>query len=180
MSDAGKWSSEVRTGTYEETVFSKWMTLLLGSITTIFLLIWSYDIFVGWSWSDPLLRWFWLGMFLFFLAFTANFSKLKIKINTQGLTVGYGIARKKIPWERVEDCHIDEKSALRYGGWGIRFTRVSGKWRTAYNVVGGSRVVVSLNEGLIREVAFSTKNPEEVKEVIESNLRKRGKAISDT
>ncbi len=179
MSDEEKWKSSIDTGTYKETIFSKWMTLLLGSITTIFLLIWAYDLLVGLSWSDPLSRWFWPGMFLLFLLITGNFSRLKIKITSDGLSVGYGITRKKVPWERIENCHVDESSAIRYGGYGIRFTRVGGKWRTGYNVIGTPRVVISLNEGFVREIAFSTKNPDEVMEVIKSHLRKRGRDISD-
>ncbi len=175
MSDKGNLSDNIDTGTYEETIFSKWMSTMLGSITTIFLLIGIYDIFIGWNWSEPLPNWFWLGMSLFMLAITINFLKLKIKINSEGLKVGYGIVRKNISWERVEDCHIDETSALRYGGWGDRFTRVNGKWRSVYNVIGTPRVVVSLKKGLVREFAFSTRNPEETMEAIERHLRKREK-----
>lgn len=177
MSNKGKLSDNIEAGTYEETVFSKWMSMMLGSITTIFFLIGIYDIFFGWNWSEPLPSWFWLGMSLFMLAITINFLKLNIKIDSESLKVGYGIFRKKISWERVEDCHIDERSALRYGGWGDRFTRVDGKWRSVYNVIGSPRVVVSLKNGLIREFAFSTRNPEEAMEAIKLNLRKRGNRV---
>jgi len=83
--------------------------------------------------------------------------------------VGYGLIKKEIPWERIEDCEIDEVSSLRYGGWGIRLTRVGGRWRAAYNVVGISRVVVSLDEGWMGEVAFSTKSPDKVTQVIKDH-----------
>ncbi|MBS3816457.1 MAG: hypothetical protein KGY76_02715 [Candidatus Thermoplasmatota archaeon] len=177
MSDEGNWSSDIDTGTYEETVFSKWMTLILGIITTIFFSIWIYDIFVGWNWSVPPLSWFWLGMFLFMLGITINFAKLSIKIDSEGISLGFGILRKKIPWQRVEDSYVDEASALRYGGWGLRFTRVEGKWRTAFNAVAGPRVVVSLNKGFVREIVFSTKDTEKAIQTIKRHLRKRGKKI---
>ena len=76
----------------------------------------------------------------------------------------------EVLWENIEDCYIDEASAIRYGGWGIRLGRVDGKWRTVYNVIGGPRVVVSLNKGWIREFVFSTKNPEKVMRTIDRHV----------
>lgn len=172
MPSSGRWRGGTEPGTYEETIFSKWITILFSTITAVFFFLWSYDIFVGWNWDDPIPSWFWLGMFLLFFGLTVLFFRLTININSEGLTVGYGFLKKSIPWEKVEDCHIDETSSLRYGGWGIRITRVRGKWRMAYKVVGRPRVVVSLNQGWIRELVFSTKDPEEAMEAIETHLKK--------
>lgn len=111
-------------------------------------------------------------MTIFFIGLTTNFLRLSVEMTSKGLTVGYGILRKKISWDRVEGCHIDERSAWRYEGWGDRLMRIDGKWRSIYNVFGSPRVVVSLNRGWIRELVFSTRNPEKAIETIENNLRK--------
>jgi len=159
-----KKKNEVQKGmeTYDETLFSKWSTLLLFSITVIFILLYFYQIIVGPIGTDPAPNWFWLVMAVFMLAITINFGRLTTRITSAGLTVSYGIFKKRIPWRNIEDCYIDEASAIRYGGWGIRLGRVGGRWRTVYNVIGGPRVVVSLKKGRIRELVFSTENPEEV------------------
>lgn len=157
---------------YTEKVFSKWMFLILGSITVIFSFIGAYEIMIGWQWTEPLPVWFWPVMALFFLVITINYFRLTIKIDHERLTVGYGVSKSKISWDNIEDCYLDETSSLWYGGWGSRLGRVDGKWRAVYNVIGGPRVVVSLKEGWIREVAFSTKDPEEVMEKIEYHSQK--------
>lgn len=156
--------------TYEEKLFSKWSTLLLSVITVILFFLYLYQISEGPIGTDPAPDWFWLVMAVFLLAVTINFGILTIKIDPEGILIGYGIFKKRISWNRVEDSYLDETSALRYGGWGLRITRVGGRWRSVYNVVGGPKVVVSLNKGWIREVVFSTKDPEKVMKTIDRHL----------
>lgn len=156
--------------TYNEKIFTKWITFILGTISAVFLILWTYELFIGWTWTEPPSSWFWLVMFLFFLGLTINFKNFTINIDHEGITVGYGMLKTEIPWERVEDCYIDEASTLWYGGWGIRVGRIKGKWRTVYNVIGGPRVVVSLNEGWVREIVFSTKKPDRVIRTIRKNM----------
>jgi len=151
---------------YTEKIFCKWMFLILGSVTAVFSFLGVYEIMVGWQWTEPLPVWLWPVMALFLLVITINFLRLTIKIDPENLTVRFGIFKKKIPWDKVEDSYLDDTSSLWYG---FRLRRADGKWRTVYNliVISGPRVVVSLKEGKIREVAFSTNNPEEVKRKIE-------------
>ncbi|MFP3871621.1 MAG: hypothetical protein ACOC55_05345 [Candidatus Natronoplasma sp.] len=157
-------------GDYEEIIFSKWATLLLSSVTIVFLGLSSYQLFIAPIGTDPAPDWFWLIMFLLFLGITVNFSRLKISIDSAGITIGFGILKNKVPWTMVEECYLDETSSIWYGGWGMRISRVNGKWRKVYNIIGGPRVVISLDQGWIREIAFSTSNPEEVRHVIKRHL----------
>jgi len=112
--------------TYKETLFSKWSTVLIFSITVILFFLYFYQIIVGPIGTDPAPNWFWLVMAVFMLAITINFGRLSIGIASGGVIVGYGIFKKRILWENIEDCYIDEASAIRYGGWGIRLGRVDG------------------------------------------------------
>ncbi len=157
---------------YTEKIFCKWMFLILATVTAVFSFLGVYEIMIGWQWTEPLPVWFWPVMALFLLVITINFLRLTIKIDSENLTVGFGILKKKIPWDKVKDYYLDETSSLWYG---LRLRRADGKWRTVYNliVIGGPRVVVSLKEGRIREVAFSTKNPEEVMEKIEHHINSK-------
>lgn len=128
----------------------KWTTPVLAAFTVGFLVGLVYQVL------------FFLLMFLVFLGVTINFSRLSVKMTSRFIIVGYGVFQHAIPWKDVEDCYLDEASAIRYGGWGIRIGRFKGKWRLVYNVIGSPRVVLLLKEGRFREFVFSTKKPEEV------------------
>lgn len=151
---------------YEEKLFSKWITIILASVTGIMLFFLVYQIVKGPLGAKPAPTWFLLVLALLFLGFTINFSRVIIRMTPEHVSIGYGLFKHKIPWEIVENCYLDETSAVRYGGSGIRITKVGEKWRIVYSVIGGPRVVLSLKEGRYREVAFSTKNPDQVMSII--------------
>lgn len=129
---------------YEEKIFSKWITGILGLFTVGFLFALVYQILVEPIGTDPAPNWFLLLMFLLFVGLTINFSRLIIRMTPQSISVSYGIFKHAIAWENIEDCYLDEASAIRYGGWGIRMGRVKGRWRLIYNTIGDPRVVISL------------------------------------
>ena len=151
---------------YEEKVFSRGLTVVLAVATISLLFVLLYQTIVGPIGTRPAPNWFFLAMFLLFLGLTVNFSNLSIRITPRYLSVGYGIFKHNISWENVGDCYLDEASTVRYGGWGIRIGRVKKKWRLVYNVIGGPRVVLSLNKGKFNEFVFSTNNPQKVIEIV--------------
>lgn len=155
---------------YQEKIFSTWITAIMALLTATFLFFLLHQIFAQPIGARPAPNWFFLVMFLLFLAVTLNFSVLKITMTTGGLTVNYGIFKHKIRWENIADCYLDESSPLRYGGWGVRIAWVNGKWRLVYNVIGGPRIVLSLKKGAFKEFVFSTKNPEEVMKTIRTRI----------
>ncbi len=155
---------------YDEKIFSKWMTAILAVLTTSLLFVLLYQIIVGPIGTRSAPNWFFLFMFLLFLGVMINFSRLTIRMTHRSISVGYGIIKHSIIWENVEDCYLDEASTIRYGGWGIRIARVKGKWRLVYNVIGGPRIVLSLNKGRFKEFVFSTKNPEEVIKIAKERI----------
>lgn len=155
---------------YEEKIFSKWITVILVSVTVGLLFVLVYQILLEPIGTRPAPSWFFLIMFLLFLGVTINFSRLTIRMTHRSLSVGYGIFKRTILWENVENCYLDEASTIRYGGWGIRIGRVKGKWRLVYNVIGWPRAVLSLKKGRFKEFVFSTKNPEEVMNVVKQRI----------
>lgn len=154
---------------YEETISAKWMTVSFAVITIIFFSVFLYQLLTGPIGADPAPDVLWLVLALLFFSLTLNFRKLKINISSEGISAGYGIFKSTISWEKLEEVYLDETSTARYGGWGIRVSRVEGNWRLVYNVIGGPRVVISSKDGFFKDLAFSTKNPEEVIEIIEDN-----------
>lgn len=155
---------------YEEKMLLKFQTGILTIVTASLLFVLVYQILIGPIGTRPAPNWFYLLLFLLFLGVTINFSRLTVRISSQSIDVGYGVFKHKIRWEDVEDCYLDEASMIRYGGWGIRIGRVEGKWRLVYNVIGCSRVVLSLKSGRFREFVFSTKKPEEVINLVKQQI----------
>jgi hypothetical protein len=155
---------------YEENIYSRWSMVILGALSLGFLGVLVYQLLVGPVGTHPAPDWVFFVMFLFFLAFAVTFARLSIKVTVESITVGYGVLKHNISWERVEDCYLDSASTVRYGGWGIRLGRVGGKWRLVYNIPGGARVVLSLKRGTFREFVFSTRNPEGVTQAVRGYL----------
>lgn len=155
---------------YEEKIFAKVIGGLLGSVTALMLVILIYQIIVEPLGDDPAPTLFFLIMFLIFLGLTLIFSRLIIRITFHSITVGFGIIKRNIPLENIADIRIDETSAIKYGGAGIRMAKVKGKWVLVYNVIGGPRCVLTLKEGRFKEFIFSTKNPEEIMNVVKGQI----------
>jgi hypothetical protein len=155
---------------YEEKIFAKVIGGILGVVSAIMLIVLIYQITVGPLGDDPAPTVIFLILFIIFLILTLIFSRLVIRISFQSVTVGYGIIKKRIPMENIEDCEIDKTPAIKYGGAGIRTARIKGEWVLVYNVVGGARCVLKLKEERFKKFVFSTKNPEEVVNVIKGQL----------
>jgi hypothetical protein len=155
---------------YEEKIFAKVIGGLLGSVTILMLVIMIYQIIEEPLGDDPAPTLFFFIMFLIFLVLTLIFSRLIIRITFQSITVGFGIIKRNIPLENISDIRIDETSAIKYGGAGIRMAKVKGKWVLVYNVIGGPRCVLTLKEGRFKEFIFSTKNPEEIMNVVKGQI----------
>ncbi|MFH1821045.1 MAG: hypothetical protein ABH852_01175 [Methanobacteriota archaeon] len=151
---------------YEEKILSKWNAGLLGTATALLFLAFAYQTLFGPIGTRPAPDWFFLIMSLFFLGLAINFSRLEIRITPESIVVGYGIIKRATPREDIEDCYLDKTSAVSYLGWGIRLTRLGGKWRLVYNIIGSPRLVLLLKKGRFKELAFSTKNPEKVMALI--------------
>jgi len=154
---------------YQETVpfaLMKWILAMEIGLTILFLSLFVSQLPAG-------LSWLYLGMFLLFLGVTvliANFRKFNISISSQSITVAYSRIKYFIPWGNVENCYLDRNLGIRYGGWGIRMTKVKGKWLLVYNVIGSPRVILELKSGRFGQFAFSTKHPDEVLNIVKQQI----------
>lgn len=154
---------------YRERLFSKWSTLLLGAVTAV--MLWQVVGQLQTAPPDDLSPWFFPAMLVLFLAITINFAWLTIQVTDEGVMVGYGVIRTRVPWDEIEDCYADEASAVRYGGWGIRFGWYKGNRRLIYNIMGGPRVVLRRRNSRFPELVFSTSRPQEVIDSVRTHLR---------
>jgi len=154
---------------YNETVSSSKTHALFIVLTMVFLALfawcWSY---IGWSgWTITF-----LCISAFFLFYVFNYRTLKTRITSETLQLTFGIFTWKIPISNIKNCYLDEDTIWRFGGAGIHFMFIKGKYRAFWNFLEYPRVVIILkkNKGPVQEVAFTTQQPEHVMELIQSKL----------
>ena len=145
------------------------VTAVIFLIALLMLVLYVVQLVAGPIGNNPAPDWLYLVMF-FLMAVTtfliANFRVLVIRITDQTITVAYGIVKRTIPWGDIESGFRDESPTFGYGGWGARIARIEGRWRLAFNVIGASGVVLHLRKGRVREFMFSTKDPEQVLDIV--------------
>jgi len=145
------------------------VTVVMFLVALLMLVLFVAQLVAGPIGNTPAPDWFYLLMFIFMSAITfllTNFRVLVIRITSQSITVAYGLIKRTIPWGDIEEGFLDSSSPLGYGGWGARIARVEGRWRLAFNVIGAPGVVLRLRKGRAREFMFSTKNPEQVLDIV--------------
>ena len=100
----------------------------------------------------------------FFLFYSLNYRILTVQLDKSSIQLRFGIFKWIIPLNNIESCFPDKTSIQRIGGAGIHFTLIDGRYRAMFNFLEHSRVVIALKvkKGLVRDVAFSTQQPEEV------------------
>ncbi|MBE0430407.1 MAG: hypothetical protein IBX67_01110 [Dehalococcoidia bacterium] len=158
---------------YEERIYSRWNITIMSIVVFALLAVLIRQLVAGPLGTNPAPNSFLMGMIVLFLAIGVNFAALRVSVDMRGILVGYGIIRHQIPWGEVVGCRLDEASAIRYGGWGIRTGWVGGKRRLVYNIIGAPRVVVEKRLGNYQEFIFSTGNPEAVMKAINEGLGRR-------
>jgi len=158
---------------YEERMLSRWNVAIMAIVVFALLAALLYQLIVGPVGTEPAPNEFLIGMMLFFVAVGVNFAVLTVRVRVDGITVGYGIIRQHVEWGNIVGCRLDDVSAVRYGGWGIRTACVGGKRRLVYNIIGAPRVVVEKRTGKYEELVFSTRNPEGAMKAINEGLGKR-------
>ena len=155
---------------YNERISAKFFASIFGFLALLLLFILLRQYFIAPEVPDQLPIWLILIFSLIVSTFAINFRYLSILITKESVSAGYGIFACEIPWDNIEGCYLDQTTALRYLGFGIRIAIVKGKWRLIYNVIAGPRVVLSLKTGRFREFVFSTKNPDEILRIINDRI----------
>jgi hypothetical protein len=87
--------------------------------------------------------------------------------------VGYVFLKKQVLFNKIQNCYLDDASAFRYLGFGIRFVRYKSKSRLVYNVMSAPRIVLSMKDSKYDEFVFSTNNPEKIMKTIQSQITKK-------
>ena len=154
---------------YQEQLFSKWITLLVSAVA--FMLLWRLleQLQLGSSGGGPV--WLLVLMLILFILIAINFAWLTIRITDEEVVIAYGVIRNRIRWEQIDDCYVDEASAMWHGGYGIRLGWYKGKRRLIYNTMGDPRVVLLTRNSSTPEFVFSTAQPEDLVNRVREHLR---------
>jgi hypothetical protein len=162
---------------YEERLSSNKTTALFLALAAVFGGLWAWRARGGWrggrAGRASLTPWG-LGVGAAFFGFYAlNFRTLVIRVTRLALRLRFGVFRWVVPVEDIEACGVDELPAvLRLGGAGIHFMFVRGRYRASFNFLEHPRVVVALGgaAGPVRDLSFSTRQPEAVCAAIEAAM----------
>jgi hypothetical protein len=146
----------------------------LGLISLSMLGLLIYHVTVAPIDNEPGLGWFFLTESLILGAVAVlvlQFHTLDIILTYQGIIIKFGRIKKSIQWIDIESYYaITAGSFLNSGGWKIGLGRNG--WYATYTVVGKPRIALKLNTGGIRELLFSTTNPQEVVGIIKKQIGK--------
>jgi hypothetical protein len=124
--------------------------------------------------EDPGIGWVFLTEFVVMTSvaiFVAQFSYLDVVITYQSIIIKFGRIRKSIGWTDIQSYHtVSEGRFLTSGGFHIGPGR--GGWSAEYTVLGKPRVVLKLSAGAVRNITFSTGNPQEIARIIKKQTGK--------
>ena len=113
---------------------------------------------------------FFVIVFIIIAFITINFSKLKIQVYNDRLTLAYGLFRKSILFKDVDSLEIRDRDFLKTGGVGIRydpFNKIH-----AWTVRFGRGILIRAKN---QNFFLSTNTPERLKDIIETQLREARK-----
>ncbi len=154
--------------------FIKYIIFLEGGLGVAFLVLYIMQLAGNLNIEDDLPVWFFLIMALIMLAvavFLFSLTKLRVSITSDSLRASFGFIKFEVPLNGIEAVYTDEKSSLKYGGWGVRLWKQKGGWVLAYTTIGYKRVVLELKEHKYKKFVFSTAHTEEVINTIQKQLR---------
>ena len=99
-----------------------------------------------------------------------NYRTLIIRLTSESLKLTFGIITWIVPLDIVEECCLDDiPMLLRMGGAGIHFMSIRKRYRASFNFLEHPRVVIAFKRkvGLVRDISFSTRRPDEVLRLIQ-------------
>jgi hypothetical protein len=150
---------------YEEKISSLRTEALFILLATLFfiLMVWRVNT-SDWDFLSIVFLLF-LGIFLFY---SLNYRTLTIRLTSDTLKLTFGILTWTTPLDNVESCKLDNPPLVnKYGGAGIHFMFVDGRYRASFNFLEYPRVVIALRKkGRARDISFSTRRPDEVLHLI--------------
>lgn len=162
---------------YRESVSFRVMSIIgffMGLITVGMIILCVYHYTVAPIDSDPETGWvlaFEAVIMFLVMLLVFSFRRLDIIIGVEGLKLRTGFVSKMTRWEDIESVKILDKPGLLAAG-GVKLGLGKSGWVLRAADAGKPVVIMSLKQGKIRELIFSTSNPQELLSVLRSRLGK--------
>lgn len=156
---------------YEELSSSKTSLLFLG-LMILFLGIFAWRVRVVGFHTGPIIC---LCIAFLFGFYVLNYRILKITISDEMLELKFGLVRWRILLSNIAAYGLDDSPwIIKYGGAGVHFAFVKGKYRAFFNFLEYSRVLISFHQkqGPVRELVFSTRKPDQVQAYINERIQR--------
>ena len=159
---------------YEERLSSNATTYLFLGLTILFfcLMLWRWN-----SAGLETLAVVFFCFFGFFLFYSVNYRVLNIYLTPQALKLRFGVFSWTVTTANMDQCRLDEIPTLKkFGGAGIHFMLVNGRYRVSFNFLEYPRVVIQFKQkmGLVQEISFSTRRPDELIRLIQEVVSEEG------
>jgi len=155
---------------YNERISSNRTEALFLALTVLFFLLFIWRVNAG---SLDVLAAVFFCLFSLFLFYSANYRTLIIRLTSESLKLTFGIFTWRVPLDNIEECRLDEIPLLmRMGGAGIHFMSIRKRYRASFNFLEYPRVVIAFKrkEGLVRDISFSTRRPDDVLRLIQEAI----------
>jgi hypothetical protein len=150
------------TNIYEERLFSNKTEALFIGLTLLFLILSLWRLGAD---HHGFLTTVFLFLTFFFFFYSVNFRILMIHLDSESLELKFGIFTWEIQLDNIDECRLDDLPIfMKYGGAGIHFMLIRGRYRVSFNFLEHPRVVISLEKraGPVRDISFSTSHPDEL------------------
>lgn len=159
---------------YEERLSSKSTSALFIGLTILFfcLMLWRWDS----AGLEPLAVVFFC-LFGGFLFYSVNYRVLNIRLTAQDLKLRFGVFSWTVAVSNIDGCRLDELPAMKkYGGAGIHFMLVDGRYRASFNFLEFPRVVIEFKQkmGLVQDISFSTRRPDALIRLVQEVVSEGG------
>ena len=156
---------------YDEKVSSKWTEALFLALTALFSLLFIWRVIAV---SFDILAVVFFSLSALFFLYSVNYRTLIIRLTQESLKLIFGIFTWTVPFENIEECQLDDDLPvlMKYGGAGIHFMFIRRRYRASFNLLEHSRVVIGLKRkaGLVRDISFSTCQPNELIQLIQGAI----------
>jgi hypothetical protein len=155
---------------YQEKLTSTRTEALFIALTLVFLGLFIQRVTIaGWRTSTYVF----LFLAALFLFYCINYRLLVITITSKTLSLKFGVFNWIINLDYIDEIYPDDVTLLRMGGAGIHFTSIGKRYRAMFNFLEYPRLVVKLKRqhGPVKDIIFSTKKPEEVKQLLYQKLQ---------
>lgn len=111
-------------------------------------------------------------VFIIIAIFFINFYKLSISINSESVTVNFGLFKDKIPWDNIKSCSTIKANTISYKGVGIRTRNIQDIKSKGYIINNCDQIILEFKTGKLKELVFSTKNANLIQEIINQRITK--------